>query len=61
MFYLMSKDIAVAKFENDSMQIENENLLPLYFKKHYDLDGWLKKELLIRTELTPDCWKKRYA
>lgn len=46
MFYLMSKDIAVAKFENDSMQIENGNLLPLYFKKHYDLDGWLKKRAI---------------
>lgn len=31
MLYLMSKDILVAKFENNSMRIENEALLPLYF------------------------------
>lgn len=46
MLYLMSKNEIVAKFDNDTMQIENENLLPLYFKQHSSLDRWLQKRAI---------------
>ena len=46
MLYLMSKDILVAKFENNAMQVENEALLPLYFKMHDNLDEWLGKRAI---------------
>lgn len=46
MLYLMSKDILVAKFENNAMQVENEALLPLYFKTHDNLDEWLGKRAI---------------
>lgn len=42
----MSKDILVAKFENNAMQVENEALLPLYFKTHDNLDEWLGKRAI---------------
>lgn len=46
MLYLMSKDILVAKFKKDSIQVENEALLPLYFKTHDNLDEWLGKRAI---------------
>lgn len=46
MLYLMSKDTLVAKFENNFMQVENEDLLPLYFEKHTDLNEWLRKRAI---------------
>lgn len=46
MLYLMSKDTLVAKFENNFMQVKNEDLLPLYFEKHTDLNEWLRKRAI---------------
>lgn len=46
MLYLMSKDCVIAKFDNDSIHIENYDLLPLYFREHKSLSAWLEKRAI---------------
>ena len=45
-FYIMSKDIAVAKWQDDNLEILNENLLPLYFRYSHDVFKWIKSRAI---------------
>ena len=36
-FYIMSKDIVVAKWQDDNLKIINEDLLPLFFQYSHDV------------------------
>lgn len=46
MLYLMNKNCVVARFDSDSVHIENRDLLPLFFQKHNSLDEWLKRRAI---------------
>lgn len=41
-FYIMSKDIAVAKWQDNNFEVINENLLPLYLKNTGNVEKWLE-------------------
>ena len=41
-FYIMSKDIAVVKWQDDNLKIINKDLLPLYFRYSHDVWKWIK-------------------
>lgn len=41
-YYIMSGDTAVAKWENGSLTVLNETLLPLYLKRIHNADLWLE-------------------
>ncbi|MBE7015399.1 MAG: hypothetical protein E7417_01080 [Ruminococcaceae bacterium] len=41
-FYIMSKDIKVAKWQNNNFEIINEKLLPLYLKNTSNVEKWLE-------------------
>ena len=41
-YYIMSGDTAVAKWENSSLTVLNEALLPLYLKHVHNADMWLE-------------------
>ena len=45
-FYIMSKDISVAKWQDDNLEILNENLLPLYFRYSHDVFKWIKSRAI---------------
>ena len=45
-FYIMSKDIAVAKWYGNSLEIINENLVPLFFKNSNNALIWLKHRVI---------------
>lgn len=41
-FYILSKDTVVAKWQNNSLEVENESLLPLYLKNTGNVEKWLE-------------------
>ena len=41
-FYIMSKDVAVAKWLDNNLEVINENLLPLYLKHTGNVEKWLE-------------------
>ena len=41
-FYIMSKDIVLAKWQDNNLEIINEDLLPLYFRYSHDVWKWIK-------------------
>ena len=41
-FYIMSKDVAVAKWQDNNLEVINENLLPLYLKNTGNVEKWLE-------------------
>ena len=41
-FYIMSKDVAVAKWHDNNLEIINEDLLPLYLKNTGNVEKWLE-------------------
>lgn len=41
-FYIMSKDVAVAKWFNNNLEVINEDLLPLYLKNTENVEKWLE-------------------
>ena len=43
-FYIMSKNVAVAKWFNDNFEMINENLIPLYLKNTENVENGLKPE-----------------
>lgn len=45
-FYIMSKDIAVARWQDNSLEILNENLLPLHFRYAHDVFKWIKSRAI---------------
>ena len=45
-FYVMSKDVAVAKWQDDTLEIINEELLPLYFRYSHDVFKWIKSRAI---------------
>ena len=45
-FYIMSKDIAAAKWQNDNLEIINEDLLPLFFQYSHDVFKWIKSRAI---------------
>ena len=45
-FYIMSKDIAVSKWQDNSLEIINEKLLPLYFRYSHDVFKWIKSRAI---------------
>ncbi|MGM9552021.1 MAG: hypothetical protein ACI3XA_07180 [Clostridia bacterium] len=40
-FYIMSRDEAVAAWQDNNLEILNNNLLPIYFRKYNDVEKWL--------------------
>jgi len=40
-FYIMSKDVIVARWHNNNLEIIHEKLLPLYFKESSNAEKWL--------------------
>lgn len=45
-FYIMSKDITVAKWQDDNLKIINKDLLPLYFQYSHDVWKWIKSRAI---------------
>ena len=45
-FYIMSKDVAVAKWQDNNLEVINENLLPLYLKHTGNVERWLETRAL---------------
>ena len=45
-FYIMSKDVAAAKWHNNSLEVINEDLLPLYFHNSHDVLKWIKSRAI---------------
>ena len=41
-YYIMSKDVAVARWQGGSLEVMNENLLPLYLKNTGNVEKWLE-------------------
>ena len=41
-YYIMSGDIAVAKWENNALTVMNEKLLPLYLRRVHNAEMWLE-------------------
>lgn len=41
-FYIMSKDVVVAKWQNNNLEVMNEKLLPLYLKNTGNVEKWLE-------------------
>lgn len=41
-FYIMSKDVAVAKWQNNNLEVINEKMLPLYLKNTGNVEKWLE-------------------
>lgn len=41
-FYIMSKDVAVAKWHDNNLEVMNEKLLPLYLKNTGNVEKWLE-------------------
>lgn len=41
-FYIMSQDTAVAKWQNNNLEIINESLLPLYLQNTGNVEKWLE-------------------
>ena len=41
-FYIMSKDIVVAKWQDNNLEVINENLIPLYLKNTGNVPKWLE-------------------
>ena len=41
-FYIMSKDVAVAKWQDDNLEVINEKMLPLYLKNTGNVEKWLE-------------------
>lgn len=41
-FYIMSKDIAVAEWQDNNLEVINENLIPLYLKNTGNVSKWLE-------------------
>lgn len=41
-FYIMSKDVAVAKWQENEFEVINEDLLPLYLKYTGNVEKWLE-------------------
>jgi len=41
-FYIMSKDVIVARWHNNNLEIIHEKLLPLYFKESSNAEKWLE-------------------
>lgn len=45
-FYIMSKDVVVAKWQDSNFEVMNEKLLPLYFKNSHDPLKWIKSRAI---------------
>ena len=45
-FYIMSKDVAVAKWQNNNLEVINEKMLPFYLKNTGNVDKWLEKRAI---------------
>ena len=45
-FYIMSEDIAVAKWYDDNLEIINKNLLPLFFQYSHDVFKLIKSRAI---------------
>ena len=41
-FYIMSKDVTVAKWQDNKLEAINENLLPLYLKNTGNVEKWIE-------------------
>ena len=41
-FYIMSKDVAVAKWQDNNLEVINEKMLPLYLKNTGNVEKWLE-------------------
>lgn len=41
-FYVMSKDTAIAKWQDNNLEVINDNLLPLYLKNTGNVKKWLE-------------------
>ena len=41
-YYIMSKDVTVARWQGGSLEVMNENLLPLYLKNTGNVEKWLE-------------------
>lgn len=41
-FYIMSKDTAAAKWQNNNLEVINEKMLPLYLKNTGNVEKWLE-------------------
>ena len=41
-FYIMSKDVAIAKWLDNNLEVINEDLLPLYLKNTGNVEKWLE-------------------
>ena len=41
-FYIRSKDVAVAKWQDDNLEVINEKMLPLYLKNTGNVEKWLE-------------------
>ena len=40
-FYIMNRDEVVAKWQDNNLEILDNNLLPIYFRKYNDVEKWL--------------------
>ncbi len=40
-FYIMNNDEVVAKWQDNNLEILDNNLLPIYFRKYNDVEKWL--------------------
>ncbi len=41
-FYIMNRDEVVAKWQDNNLEILDNNLLPIYFRKYNDVEKWLE-------------------
>ena len=46
MYYLMHKDIVVAKVTQNSIEIINKDLVPIFFLKYNSFEDWLKSRVI---------------
>ena len=41
-FYIMSKDVVVAKWQDNNLEVINEKMLPFYLKNTGNVEKWLE-------------------
>ena len=57
-YYIMSKDVAVARWQGGSLEVMNENLLPLYLKNTGNVEKWLETRAIDRHRANSRLLKK---